>query len=108
VLRILGKVLTRAVAKRASKAAACYAAAMAGVVERWERGLAARGGKAGALNRGGPTGGDDGVTAPAVVRRTREGRPRMDRWVERRAFGQYGAGDARRVARRGLRASRGA
>jgi hypothetical protein len=34
------------------------------------------------------------VTAPAVVRRTREGRPRTDRWAERRASGQYGVDDA--------------
>jgi hypothetical protein len=49
--------------------------------------------KAGALNRGGSIGGDGGVTALAVVRRTREGRPQTDRWAERRASGQYGADD---------------
>jgi hypothetical protein len=48
--------------QEASKVAACYAAATAGAVERRERGRATRGGKAGTLNRGGPTGGDDGVT----------------------------------------------
>jgi hypothetical protein len=41
---------------------ASKAAATAGAVERRERGRAVRGGKVGALNRGGPTGGDDGVT----------------------------------------------
>jgi hypothetical protein len=49
------------------------------------------------------------VMAPAVVRRTREGRPRTDRWDERCASGQYDAGDApacgaaRTPARRGAR-----
>jgi hypothetical protein len=59
----------------------------------WNGGAGARR-KAGALNRGGPTGGDDGVTAPAVVRCTREGRPRTDHWAERCASGQYGVDDA--------------
>jgi hypothetical protein len=60
---------------------------------RWNGGAGVRR-KAGALNRGGPTSSDDGVAAPVVVRPTREGRPRMDRWAERCASSQYGADDA--------------